>query len=121
VAELGADTDPFMLHLYPALAEKERALISARTKAALAAKKAQGAKLGNPNPSEAAAKARAVASGLADRFAANVMPIIESISASGITTYKGIAEALNSRGVQTARGGRWEATTVRRIVLRTGT
>src|SRR5215472_2402337 len=67
VAELGANTDPFMLHLYAALAEKERALISARTKAALAAKKAQGAKLGNPNPSEAAAKARAVASGLADR------------------------------------------------------
>jgi len=121
VAELGADTDPFMLHIYAALAEKERALISARTKAALAAKKAQGAKLGNPNPAEAAAKARAVASVLADRFAANVMPIIESISASGITTYKGIAGALNSRGVQTARGGRWEATTVRRIVLRTGT
>jgi DNA invertase Pin-like site-specific DNA recombinase len=40
VAELGADADPFMLHLYAALAEKERALISARTRAALAAKKA---------------------------------------------------------------------------------
>src|SRR3984893_15600276 len=48
VAELGADADSFMLHLYAALAEKERALISARTKAALAAKKAAGAKLGNP-------------------------------------------------------------------------
>jgi DNA invertase Pin-like site-specific DNA recombinase len=39
VADLGADADPFMLHLYAALAEKERALISARTKAALPAKK----------------------------------------------------------------------------------
>src|SRR4051812_46179978 len=48
VAELGADADPFMLHLYAALAEKERHLISERTKAALAAKRAQGAKLGNP-------------------------------------------------------------------------
>ena len=48
VAELGADADPFMLHLYAALAEKERALISQRTKAALAAKKAAGARLGNP-------------------------------------------------------------------------
>src|SRR3954462_9577163 len=47
VAELGADADPFMLHLYAALAEKERALISARTKAALKAKKATGTKLGN--------------------------------------------------------------------------
>jgi DNA invertase Pin-like site-specific DNA recombinase len=48
VAELGADADPFMLHLYAALAEKERRLISERTKAALAARKAQGAKLGEP-------------------------------------------------------------------------
>src|SRR5215204_593085 len=48
VTELGADADPFMLHLYAALAEKERALISERTRAALAAKKAHGAKLGNP-------------------------------------------------------------------------
>ena len=49
VAELGADADPFMLHLYAALAENERTLISTRTKAALAAKKAAGAKLGNPS------------------------------------------------------------------------
>src|SRR2546430_14453338 len=49
VVELGADTDPFMLHLYAALAEKERAMISRRTKDALAAKKAQGVKLGGLN------------------------------------------------------------------------
>jgi hypothetical protein len=47
VAELGRDADPFMLHLYAALAEKERRLIAERTKAALAAKKAAGANLGN--------------------------------------------------------------------------
>jgi len=45
VAELGADADPFMLHLYAALAEKERRLIGERTRSALAARKAQGAKL----------------------------------------------------------------------------
>ena len=56
VAELGRDADPFMLHLYAALAEKERRLISERTRAALAARKAQGAKLGNRrNAAEAAA------------------------------------------------------------------
>src|SRR5258705_2873021 len=49
VAELGADADPFMLHLYAALAEKERRLIAERTRAALAAKKATGAALGNPS------------------------------------------------------------------------
>src|SRR5256884_9976551 len=49
VAELGRDADPFMLHLYAALAEKERRLISERTRGALAAKKAAGARLGNPH------------------------------------------------------------------------
>ena len=46
MTELGADVDPFMLHLYAAFAEKERNLISQRTKAALAAKKARGEPLG---------------------------------------------------------------------------
>jgi DNA invertase Pin-like site-specific DNA recombinase len=55
VAELGADADPFMLHLYAALAEKERRLISERTRAALAQRKAQRAQLGNHrNPRQAA-------------------------------------------------------------------
>jgi DNA invertase Pin-like site-specific DNA recombinase len=49
VAELGRDVDPFMLHLYAALAEKERRLISERTKAALAVRKASESKLGNPS------------------------------------------------------------------------
>jgi DNA invertase Pin-like site-specific DNA recombinase len=57
VAELGRDADPFMLHLYAALAEKERRLISDRTRAALAAKKAAGAKLGNPSNLELAGSA----------------------------------------------------------------
>ena len=57
VAELGADADPFMLHLYAALAEKERRLISERTRAALSSRKATGTKLGNPtNSAEAAAQ-----------------------------------------------------------------
>lgn len=76
VAELGADADPFMLHLYAALAEKERALISARTKAALAAKKAAGAKLGNPRAAEAILKAHAANRAAADQFAHNVLPIV---------------------------------------------
>jgi DNA invertase Pin-like site-specific DNA recombinase len=133
VAELGADADPFMLHLYAALAEKERALISQRTEAALAmvnkSIEDQGSwvsrrsgrpitKLGNPRAAESIGKARAVISAQADERAANVMPVIKSLQDSGITTYQGIAEALNIRGIQTARGGRWDATTVRRIVLR---
>jgi DNA invertase Pin-like site-specific DNA recombinase len=70
VAELGRDADPFMLHLYAALAEKERRLISERTKAALAAKKASGAKLGNPrNITLAGAAGRTAQTAAADEFA----------------------------------------------------
>jgi DNA invertase Pin-like site-specific DNA recombinase len=118
VAELGADADPFMLHLYAALAEKERALISARTKAALAAKKAQGVKLGNPRAAETIGKAHDAARAAADRFAENVVPIVREIQASGLTTLRDIAAALNARGARTARGGRWHSTTVRNLLLR---
>jgi DNA invertase Pin-like site-specific DNA recombinase len=48
VAELGPDVDPFVLHLFAALAEKERALISTHTRQALSAAKARGVTLGNP-------------------------------------------------------------------------
>jgi DNA invertase Pin-like site-specific DNA recombinase len=118
VAELGADADPFMLHLYAALAEKERALISARTKAALAVKKMAGAKLGNPRAAEAAVKAHAANRAAADQFAGNVLPIVREIQAAGITSLGGIAGALNARGVRTARGGTWHSSTVRNLLLR---
>lgn len=119
VAELGSDADPFMLHLYAALAEKERNLISARTKAALAVKRAQGAQLGNrTNLPDARAKAVAASKRDADLFAKNVLPIIEAVKATGATTYRAIAAALNARGVPTARGGAWQPTTVRNATLR---
>jgi DNA invertase Pin-like site-specific DNA recombinase len=119
VAELGADADPFMLHVYAALAEKERSLISTRTRDALAAKKAQGVKLGNPtNLADAGAKGASSQRATADAQAANVMPIIKHIQASGVTTLRAIADALNARGIQTARGGQWHATTVSNIAKR---
>jgi DNA invertase Pin-like site-specific DNA recombinase len=118
VAELGSDADPFMLHLYAALAEKERALISQRTRAALAAKKAQGVKLGNPRAAETAGKAHQANRAAADQFAANALPVVRSIQASGISSLAGIAEALNARGVRTARGGAWHASTVRNLLSR---
>jgi DNA invertase Pin-like site-specific DNA recombinase len=73
-----------MLHLYAALAEKERRLISERTKAALAAKKANGATLGNPaNISQAGQSGRRAQQAEANRHATNVLPIIRSILAHG--------------------------------------
>lgn len=119
VAELGADADPFMLHLYAALAEKERRLISERTRSALASRKQKGAKLGNPsNSAEAAAKGREVTISDADRFAAAILPIIRKIEASGTTSLRGIARTLNERGVRTARGGTWQVSNVRNVLAR---
>jgi DNA invertase Pin-like site-specific DNA recombinase len=122
VAELGSDVDPFILHLFAALAEKERALISVRTKAALAAAKARGVVLGNPRLAEgrqAAHKASAIANeAAADQHAANALPIIGQIKRAGARTLREIADALNARGVQTARGGQWYASTVRNVLAR---
>jgi DNA invertase Pin-like site-specific DNA recombinase len=121
VAELGADADPFMLHLYAALAEKERRLIAERTRLALAAKKATGARLGNPrNLNEAGALGRRTLASDADRLAANVLPIVQELRAAGLKALGAIAAALNSRGVRTARGGRWHVSTVRNLLRRTG-
>jgi DNA invertase Pin-like site-specific DNA recombinase len=109
-----------MLHLYAALAEKERRLISDRTRAALAARKAQGARLGNPrNAAEALARGRRALTADAAAFAANILPIIESLKAAGVTDLRGLAGALNQRGVRTARGGRWHVSNVRNVLART--
>ena len=119
VAELGADADPFMLHLYAALAEKERSLVSQRTRAALAAKRAAGARLGNrTNLRQASLLGAAANATQADRHAANAMPIVRQVQAAGGTTLRAIAAALNARGVRTARGGRWHASTVRNLLAR---
>jgi DNA invertase Pin-like site-specific DNA recombinase len=121
VAELGADADPFMLHLYAALAEKERRLISERTRAALASRKQSRTILGNPrDTAAAAAKGREVSIREAERFAETVLPIVHAIQRSGVTSLRGIATALNNRGVRTARGGRWQVSNVRNLLARSG-
>ncbi|MDB5243409.1 MAG: resolvase [Spirosoma sp.] len=116
VAELGADADPFMMHIYAALAEKERKLIAERTRVALAPAKGTG-KYGNKtNLAVAQAKGAASNRSNASFFAANVLPMINQIRASGITTLMGIAGALNARGIPTARGGQWHASTVQNLL-----
>ena len=93
------------IHILAAVAEHEREAISARTKAALAAAKARGVKLGGPKLKRAQRRGIASNKAKADRFAADVRPVIEQIKASGATSLRAIAKALNARGVPTARGG----------------
>jgi DNA invertase Pin-like site-specific DNA recombinase len=118
VAEFGSDADPFMLHLYAALAEKEQSLISQRTRDALKAAKVRGVVLGNPNLADVRNDAVASTKAQALRFAKNVAPIIREIEASGVSSHRGIARALNARGVGTARGGQWTAVQVGSILQR---
>lgn len=118
VAELGADVDPFMLHIHAAVAEKERALIARRTRDALQAKKARGEKLGNANIRQVAIGGRAALMANATVRAENVLPVVDAIRASGIGTLSGIAEALNNRGIATARGGQWYASSVKNLLAR---
>ena len=118
VTELSADVDPFILHLYAALAGKERALISKRTKETLAAAKAKGVTLGGPNLRAARKKARAVIEERANQRAANVLPIIREIQAAGAQSLHQIADALNARGINTPRGGRWYAKSVANVLVR---
>ena len=118
VAELGADVDPFILHLFAALAQKERAMISSRTKAALAAAKERGVTLGSPELPKARKSAVATIKALADQHATNVLPIIREIRRTGATSLHQIAEALNARGITTPRGGQWYASSVRNVLAR---
>ena len=115
VAELGPDVDPVMLHIYAAVAEKERSLISQRAGAALAAKKARGEPLGNPRLAEAQAKGVASNKAAADAFATNVRPILTRL---GPMSANAMARELNARRVATASGGKWSATTVLRVQRR---
>jgi DNA invertase Pin-like site-specific DNA recombinase len=108
VAELGPDVDPFVLHLYAALAEKERALISQRTKAGLAAAKARGQKLGNPVQSAANKMAAA-------ERAESLRAVFDELA--NLSANKAAAE-LNAREVPTPTGRPWSPVTVIRVRAR---
>jgi DNA invertase Pin-like site-specific DNA recombinase len=106
------------IHILAAVAEHERELISSRTKAALAAAKERGKKLGGPKQALAAKLGAAANKEAADRFAANALPIIRQVQASGVTTLRGIAGALTARGIPTPRGREWSAPQVANVLKR---
>jgi DNA invertase Pin-like site-specific DNA recombinase len=106
VAELGADTDPFLLHIYAALAEKERALISRRTKEALAAARSRGIVLGGLRDKGRELQAEA------EERAEALRPVFEEMAKLG---HRAAARALNERRIPTPNGRPWSAVTVTRV------
>lgn len=121
------EANELTVHIMAAVAQAERKAISRRTKEALAAAKARGQKLGNPNgaaafrraPSGAAAGA-AAGKRNADKHAARLRPIVEELQASGHTSLGALARALNEAGMVTPRNGRWHASSVRNLLSRLG-
>ena len=111
VAALGKNVDPFMLHVYAALAEKERALISERTRVALEQAKKRGVVLGNPGLGKMVTEATAARDAI-------LRPILQEMWEMPL---RDIAQELTDRGIKTPRGGdTWNQVTVMRVMRRLG-
>ena len=121
------DANRLTIHIIAAVAEAVGRTISENTKTALAAAKARGVKLGNPNGARALkgkqvgnADAVAQIKANAAQHAADLRGIVDDIRRSGITTVRGIAEELHSRGIRAPRGDTWHPTAVARLLNRLG-
>ena len=110
------NADKFSVGILALLAQKEREMISSRTKSALAVAKQRGVVLGNPNGKVALKVARAAIQARKQAFVADALKVIEEIKSTGATTLLKIADCLNKRGEKTPRGGIWTATAVRRVL-----
>lgn len=108
--DMPAATD-FMLHIYAAVAEEERRMISKRTKDALAVAKAQGTTLGANGRVLAEHNKR-----IAAEYAQKIWPTIQDIKSRGITSIRGISDALNTMGIPSPHNGKWHTASVHRII-----
>jgi DNA invertase Pin-like site-specific DNA recombinase len=116
-------TGRFLLQQMVAVAELEAGMISARTRAALAAAKKRGTKLGGNRGVKPTAKMRARSTAVlqqrADARAADIGPTVRALQAAGATSLRAIAAGLNAQGIPTAKGsGRWSAVQVARVLER---
>jgi DNA invertase Pin-like site-specific DNA recombinase len=119
------DANDLTVGIMALVAQQEREAISRRTKEALAAAKARGVLLGNPNGAAALKRAKqgnaasvAVIRAMAKSHARSLEPVILALKAEGRTSLGAIATALNDRGMLTPRGGRWHKSSVRNLIAR---
>ena len=109
--------DRFTISLFAILAEKEKNMISERTKNALKMVKARGIKLGNPNPELSVIKMNEGARKGRIDFKNKIIPIINEIKSTGIKTLQGMADCLNRRGISTRNGKQWYPTQIRNLLV----
>ncbi len=98
------------------MAQRERELISERTRLGLAAAKAKGIRLGTRNPEKVVAVMISANKAAKVEFAAKVAPIISEIKSAGVQTLRGTCECLNRRGIATRNGKNWYPATVHNIL-----
>lgn len=111
--------DAFTVGILAMVAQKERELISVRTKAALKAAKARGVKLGCPEAERTSAIARAAKIEKAKNRADNIAPVIRDVLAKGGEgmSLRAVAMVLEARGIKTPRGGsKWQVVQVQRVL-----
>jgi DNA invertase Pin-like site-specific DNA recombinase len=120
--QIEGPTGQFLLQQMVAVAQLEAGMISARTKAALAAAKTRGKRLGGDRggrlTTDARTKGNAAVAQKADRRAADVLPLISELQAAGNLSLRAIAAGLNERGIPTAKDGKWSAVQVSRVLSR---
>ncbi len=116
------EANEMVVGIMAVVAQAERAMISARTKAALQAARARGVKLGSPanlkNQEAGRAKGRARRIEIAEGWIADLRPVIADVRTSGASSLREIAAALNSRAIPASRGGEWSAVQVARVLER---
>lgn len=119
------EANELTVHIMAAVAQQERKAISTRTREALAAAKARGTKLGNPNGAaalrrfgDASTLGTAAIQRRADEHARRLRPIVEQIRKEGHVSLPSIAAALNSEGILTPRGAKWHPSSVSNLLVR---
>lgn len=114
------NADKFTVGILALVAQRERELISERTRLGLAAAKTKGVKLGTPEPEKAVAAMVEANRTAKAEFISKIFPIIEEIRSAGVQTLQGIADCLNRRGIRTRSGGVWYPSTVRNVLQSQG-
>ncbi len=106
------NVDRFTVGILALVAQRERELISERTKSALLAAKSRGVRLGAVNPRKQVELMVVGARKAKEEFAAGILPIIREIQSTGVTTLQGVADCLNRRGITTRRGCQFSPTQI---------